>query len=386
MSTDEPLPTGIRKTAYGFQAYIWVDGHQRSKRFPKTATLTAMKTWRHQRRVSDDLGVTLDDHPLTGARFSEDIDTYDKAITTLPSYKNRMRDLKDWPPTFGHLPRKAITPVAIRIQRERWLTVGPRRVFDRKTQAYIAIKAPLSASTVNHRVKALRNFFTVLDPGGYNPAAEIGDVDESASAQPRDIELGIALAIIKALPAKVDSAARLKLIAFTGWPHAQVKTLDPSRIDWKARAVWMPPRKKGRKKKVLVPGYWLPVMPIALSALREMKALGCWGWFSNSGLHKFWRRHLRALIQAGKIPAEAIAYRPYDLRHTFATALGMVTDDERAMQRLLMSAQPRYSQKATDPRTVKALRSLVAYLDSASGRVPAVKQRKAKEGRKRNGQ
>ena len=77
-----------------------------------------------------------------------------------------------------------------------------------------------------------------------------------------------------------------------------------------------------------------------LAAFQQFAALDCWGSFSNSSLRQTF---LRACQKVG-----LTGVRPYDLRHSFGTAMYALTGDVRATGELLMHS----SRKTTDRYTI----------------------------------
>ena len=71
--------------------------------------------------------------------------------------------------------------------------------------------------------------------------------------------------------------ARLAVIAYTGLPHALIKKLTPEAIDWRAKTVTVPARKKGKGAA----GRILPLTAEGLNALRQFAERERWGTFST---------------------------------------------------------------------------------------------------------
>ena len=108
---------------------------------------------------------------------------------------------------------------------------------------------------------------------------------------------------------------------------------------WLVNAVFVKGRRKGKGAK----GQVIPLTTAGLEALRQFDALDCWGTFSTSSV---WQSFQRACAKLG-----LSGLRPYDLRHTFGTAVYATTGDLRATQHLLGHA----SRVTTDRYTLAAV-------------------------------
>jgi integrase len=251
--------------------------------------------------------------------------------------------------------------------RERWLTLGPRHVqrwvmnaeTGKKVRRDNLVEGPLAASTVNHRLRALENMWTVLD-GRHadNPVRDdVPEADEEEGPI-RAIPPDVVRAILATMP---DSAtkARLRVMAATGLPHASLGRIAAADVDLKAKTVWVPGRKKGQGTR----GRLMPITSEAVTAFRLLGRHDAWGAFSRGSLRRMW---VRACHAAGL----TVALRPYDLRHSMATLTLEATGDVRATQMLMGHSSPkvteRYARAAVDP----ALQAAVAKVDKAQKRRP----------------
>lgn len=123
------------------------------------------------------------------------------------------------------------------------------------------------------------------------------------------------------------------VLATTGLPHKLIMALRPEDIDWDGRRVLAHPRRKGTGTAKV----WLPVSAVAIKALRAFDRADAWGAFSTSSLRKAW---LRACRTVG-----LIGVRPYDLRHAYGALLYRQTGDLATVQRLLLHADIRTTQR-----------------------------------------
>jgi integrase len=355
------LPPGIRRTPTGFQTYRWRKdptkprgGYQASKRW-KTLDLARMKAWIKETELRGKRPDIFAEPDVGATTFADDARAYlqrDK-VQTMPTHGERERHIKEWGVVFGHRDRKTIEPHHIQAELDR-------------------LRGAMSAGSVNKRRTALMDLWTTLD--GKHQANPVKGTKpyEEPHPEPRAPELANVLKLLKAMPAKTDYGkkclARLKVITWTGWPHAIVKTLEPADFPhWKQGKAFIRRRKKGKGARAR----WLPLLPEAKAALLEFHKADAYGHFSNSSL---WKR-----VQAASVTAKIPHMRVYDLRHFFLTLIAVTTRDERAVMELGLISTPeiarRYTEAATDPRVQAAVTHVASKL-------PGLKRR-AKQARKR---
>ncbi len=262
------LPVGITKDAIGYRVFVWLNvktpqhpkGRIASKRFPPGTPLADMVHWREAQRV--DARRTPLAHSVNAVGFVADCARYLEAVAAMPTFAERVRQIRAWIIAFGDCDRlKDITPTRIRTQRDRWLTVGPKRIQAKEhgQTVWKDVPLPQSASSVNNRLHALENLFTVLDGRhAYNPVREVPEADPP-DLEPRAIPRDVVAAILGAMPdigksekghRPVDSQtkARLSVMAYTGLSHSQLARVQPTDIDWTHGTLFMRPRHKGRGK------------------------------------------------------------------------------------------------------------------------------------------
>jgi integrase len=348
------MTPGIRKTATGWQAYVWVvdatrakGGYQASRRFPPATTISEMKQWRMKRRLK-----VIDAERRE--TFADDAETYlqrDKVVK-MPTTKERERHIREWVARFGDWERKDIQPHQIQA-------------------ALDAMRATMAAGSVNKRRTALMDLWTTLDGRHQaNPVKATKPYDEPRPT-PRAPSMTDVLQIIERMPIETEYArkcqARIRVIAWTGWPHKILKQLEPEDIDWKAKRAYVHERTKGKGS----PARWVPLLPQAVKALKVFDAADAFGHFSNSSLHK----KFKGARDAMELPH----VRPYDFRHFFGTLIATITRDERAVQELMLLRTPamarRYTEAATNPRTQAAVQDVARRLPGllkAAGRIGRV--------------
>lgn len=340
------LAKNISRDASGISVRLEVAGPPIEKRFPLDTPLETVKTWRddelQRRRDLKKAGT-----PVSGS-FAADAKKYLAAVTAMSEYAQRVRDIGLWTALFGERPRSSIAAVEIRTARDRWLTVGPKLVQRRQPGAaratWMEVATPLSASTVNKRLRALENLWTVLD-GRHapNPVREVPEPQEPDSA-PRALSYAVVERILGQLQPS-QTRARLKVMAYTGLSQVEISGLGPSDLDLARGSVVVRRRRKGRHGKMAPPALH-PLTRDGVAAFREFVKFGCWGAFSVSSM---WKRFQAAARRAGYA-----GLRPYDLRHSYATAVFHATGDLAATQGMLRHRSAvttlRYAAAAVAPR------------------------------------
>jgi integrase len=352
------VPRGFTRTASGFRAWVRVSSHRdafdelRTKRFTGDATAPEIRAWRTDTR--DNLRRQLDAHRQRRAEacgaagtFRADASQYLEAVRALTTYAERTRDIGLWIDEFGDRPRPAIKPHEIRTVRDRWLTVGPRRVW-RKVNGvgqWIDVAGPLSASTVNHRLRALSNLWTVLNgKHAPNPVREVPEAHEPV-AVPRAIDYDTIRQVLAAMadrgrpvkgvprPAHSLAKARARVMAWTGITPKELALVQPDDIHWHDSLIVVPARRKGRG----APGRIVPLGPDATTALQEFDRLGAYGRFRTRGVLRAWHRACQVVL--GR------RVRLYDLRHSFVTGIVRATKNLTTAQLLAGHQDPRTTQR-----------------------------------------
>jgi hypothetical protein len=142
---------GLRPHGKGYQTYCRVHGAFRSASWPKDTPIAEMTAWLKLQR-----GEQSGPHRHAHQSFAKDADTYLAKVKALPTYRQRVTHLTLWAAVFAGKRRRAITSADIRGQRDRWFLEG------------------LAPHTVNLRLRALSNLWTVLDGRrAPNPVREV---------------------------------------------------------------------------------------------------------------------------------------------------------------------------------------------------------------------
>ena len=180
---------------------------------------------------------------------------YLDAVKALPTWKDREREIGLWASVLGHKRRDAITAVDIRTCRDRWLTTARSLDDDR----------PVSGATVNKRLRALSNLYTVLDgKRAPNPVRDVPEAAE-ADAEARALSYEAIQAILDRMPTHRHgqwtknlppadwsptgvslARIRVRLMAYTGQEYATLIRLQPTDVDYARGLLRLPSRKKGK--------------------------------------------------------------------------------------------------------------------------------------------
>jgi integrase len=331
-----PHPVGLRRLPAAWQAYVTVRGRFLSRTFPLDTPLTTMKAWREQTRAAEKYGTPTAD----GRTFAEDADDYLSMVPHMPTIADRTYRIQQWVDVFGPRVRASITSAEIRAQLTAWQTTGR---YD---------GGPLSAGSLNTRRTALMAMYTALD--GRATRNVVRDVPPANDRASGDVDrsrplLELARMIRHTRP-RTQSRARLRVLMWTGWPAALLKGLTAQDVDWTRGIVRVPRRQKGKG----MPSLFVPVLPQAVRALRDLAHVDGWGPFSNSSLH--------STLHRAALAAKLLPCRVYDLRHSWAAwAVTILPPDEvAAMMRTSVRLVSRYSQGSLTDRLTEARNRLQA--------------------------
>jgi integrase len=323
------LPKGIKRTRTGFRVWQRVHpgpGGLKSKRFPMTATITDMKAWREAERVKH----RAEPKPIapTKGTLGADITHYLKLVATMPTLKDRTRDLQAWHDVLGMRPRAKLTRDDFRLVLQDWKLTGR------------AGSKPLAASTVNHRRTALMHLYRVLDgKGAPNPLREIPPFPEPPP-EPRAVSLKDIRAILDAMP-RSKTRARCKVLAWTGIRgSSELQHVRPEHVRLKDRRVWIRTGKKGKPRELVLNA-------AGVQAWREFIAVYAWGKYQKDSLRRSFRRAWKTInaarLNKHKDPLPPL--RVYDLRHSIATALMKAGADLADVQVHLGHTSPRMTRR-----------------------------------------
>jgi site-specific recombinase XerD len=370
------LPTGIFRTKTGYRAIQWVPdprypkGRFVSRSYKAGTSLDEMKRWREEQRVLARRRSTDQDTnaPPVGRGFLADAEYYLEVVKALRSWQERRREMRAWAAYFGEQETATITSTQIHAARDQWLTSGPKRVQERQANgliAWVEKPLPLAPQSVNLRLRALENFFTVLYPQRPNPVRAVPECIPP-DPEPRGETFSLALEVLSFMPDVTrpekggavepgsKSRVRFEVMLLTGLAASQVGRLTPEHIDWTIPAFIAPRRQKGRlghhrqrgRQRVNPPR---PLLPEAVPVLRRLFALGANTPFKSASMTRSIKRAITAanvVRSKRKLPLIPTTLRIYDLtRHTFGTELFRATKNLEHVRHLLGHSDSGMSQR-----------------------------------------
>lgn len=365
------MPRGFYRAPKGFRAWVRVSSRRDAfdmlvtKRFPRNTSLGDIRAWRTEMRSRLRQRLEQRRQTLAAIRgvpdtFHADAQRYLLSVTAMPTYKERCREIALWTELFGDRHRYSIAPHEIRTVRDRWLTVGPRRCWQKVNGVgqWGNVVAPLSASTVNHRLRALSNLWTVLD-GRHAPNPvrdEVPEVDEPADV-PRALDYHTIRRILDAMSDQGRAPrgekrrtyslakARARVMAWTGVTPKELALITPPDVRWDEALLVVPARRKGHG----APGRLVPLGPEAIAALRHFARLDAYGRFRARVVLRAWQQACRIVI--GRTA------RLYDLRHSFITGVVRATGSMATAQLLAGHTDPRTTRRYATAAVLPLLRA-----------------------------
>lgn len=360
--TRDPKWLGIRPHGSGFRATV-SQGRARpqiQRHFPKGTDVAVMQAWREQTQAKH---VIARKQRASRGTFEGDAKRYLKAVAAMPTFTTRERHIHQWIAEFGTRQRDAITAADIRTVRDKWMTT-PRSATDNR---------PLGPASINLRLRALSNLWTVLDgPRAENPVRDVPELQEPQPA-PRHLDYGLVAQVLDLIP-ECRAKRQLTVMAYTGWPSGVMAQLTAADVDLETGVARLPARRKGFG----APGVTVPLLPQAVDALRAYP----WGKPVHPSV-------LRRVLKRAAVKVGIGWLRPYDFRHLYASTLAQASGDERAAQSILQHASlattRRYTLRGVPARIVTAVERLARHLSGTvarhSGQTPAADL--AVSGRKR---
>ncbi len=346
---------GIRRDASGrIQAYVRADGQLRFRRFPVGTSLETVRRWRLETRAA----LQLTQRP--SGTLAADIDPFLRQIADRPRLvAERRQQLEWWAARLGHLRRDAITPADVRA-------------------ALAELRQTHAASTCNHYRQSLFSLYRALD--GREAPNPVRDVKPFTSPAPEaralsyDVVQRILAAMsdqgsarVKGKPRAAASAAkvRCRVLAFTGLRPSELMRYRPEHWDRTAQTLVVYTGKGGRTRTI-------PLSAPAAEALADLEAEGAIGPFSTSSVR---RAFVRAAARLG-----IQGVRPYDLRHSYGTALYRVAGDTRLVEDVLGHTDTRMTGRYTLGHVPEAMRLATSRLEEhlgAAGAPSAARKRAA---------
>jgi integrase len=355
----------------GYSAVAKIGDRQREKRFRPSGDVDTdirrMQRWQLRTRAE-----LLGDRPTRpqADTLASDVPRFLATITAGTPRRDYEKLLAAWLATpLGERPRRDIRRRDVLTQIAAWEADG------------------YSAATLNHRLRALRKLYDVLDgddEDAINPCAKIrkrSEPEPEARGTTYDIIEGI-LALIPDIgytrergqkrPTFNKSKIRLRVMAWTGLPPALIRQITADHIHWNEAELDVTPRRKGKGVKARR----LPLLEEAVSALRDLAAADALGPYSNAAPWNTWdrakRRYIAQLRESetdSRVVDELVRVieplRPYDLRHSFAAMVYEHSGGNRsAVSDLLMHAalqtSERYVKRAVAAVSRRALATVAA--------------------------
>lgn len=339
------IAPNIFEDATGLSVKVTIGGRTRERRFPRGTPLEELEDQRDQWQRHQAVA-----RPALRGTLHADVVAYLRTIGDTRKRTDQQRLCAHWLVAHGHASRFALRPLAIRQQLAAWREAGA------------------AASSCNHRLSALRSVFAAVNtPDEINYAAQVKKLPEP-EPEPRALPDGVVERILAAMPHRsrpvtgqprgTVSLTRLRCAvwAYTGLPPSQMARIQArTDIDWAAGMLRARPRRKGRGTRAA----WVELLPEGLAALRALHDAGGLGLrFSTSALHASFLRACRTVIReqlaGGEEPLPhrvdedgtiVPLVRPYDLRHTFGTAVLAASNDLAATQHLLQHSTPTQTQR-----------------------------------------
>ena len=297
------LPPGCRFWKGSIQAYVRCPGGGRkAKSFPVDTPNRTLYDWQQRTKLTSAA-------PASGS-FAGDTATYLARIAAHPSHAEIARHLAHWLTALGGArARQTVTAGEIDQVMQGWLRAG------------------LAPDTARKRRPGLLAMFNRLDgKGGSNPVRE-SHPPPPTRPQVRTLDYAIIATLFGVMPPS-RTRARLKVMAWTGLPPAQIRQLEPADVDLERGTVRVAPRRKGRGAEARM----LPLLPQAVDAFREFAAVKAWGSFTSAPFALSFQRAAKRVGLTGA--------RPYDLRHAYGALLYEACHDQATVGRLLLHASP----------------------------------------------
>lgn len=291
--------------------------------------------------------------------FRADVERY---IRTVGANANRSFIARRWADEFGDRPRTEITHLDIREAFTRLRSLQTFRGHARTPNKGLG----LMPATLNHYRNVLAHIWTILDgDGAPNPAKTIKHFRVVKVI--RFHELRDWYRVLARMERDGKTRARLRVMLWTALPMKQLQALTIGDIDLDNARIRVADRHKGKGGHR---GGWIPVLPPAVAALRNFIRVNAFGWFGYNGPHDSLTRAIAKenawRLAHGKPTIRHM--RAYDARHTGGTMMALLTEDERALQELMLHSTPQmtrhYTEQATRIRMQKAVAKMSLDVDT----------------------
>lgn len=291
------IAEGVYRDQYGLAATVKVGRVQREQRFRPDESIDFIKAWRVRMRaeLTDDREeeAAVDGPAPERGTFAHDLPRYLLLIVGRPSYKSDRSHLRAWLPSLGPVQRSQIRPSQVQTVISAWHQAG------------------LSARTIRHRRRVLRELYQALDKAHARPPLKGVTIPKIPAPHPTPVSHALIKKVAKSLKKgkrhpegyggdSDKGYARFLVRATTGQRPSQIMRTAPSDVDLK-RKIWFVRAGKGGDQ---IP---LPLNDEAVRAWKTFIEVEAWGSFDARSFSRLLRRH-----------GWPKGIRPYTLRHTFA--------------------------------------------------------------------
>lgn len=337
---------GLRRHGAGWETYVRVRGEFRSESWALDTPISEMTGWLKEQRGEQAKT------PRHGKSFFKDATRYLAQVAALPTFPQRQTHIQLWVDAFVNKARRKITSAEIRGQRDRWLLEG------------------LAPHTVNLRLRALSNLWTVLD--GRRAPNPVRDVPEATEPdpEPRSLPYWLAERIVSSIPERNSlERAQARLMITTGLTPVEMSRLLPRHWNPTARTLFVQGRRKGQGGA----SRSIPLTNAATQALSAFSSARGWERLPSKQFYRLFRKACDRtaddpLILDAQTRERLRQVEPYDLRHSYATALYRTSGDAHAAANILghrsTSTTQRYIAAALAERVHKAVGMLAAKVGS----------------------
>ena len=210
--------------------------------------------------------------------------------------------------------------------------------------------------------QAIYQLYRLLDrgTGRANPVADV-ELPPLPAPEPR----GVSLAILDAIFATLQdspSRDRLRLLAYAGLRPCEVARIQADDFTDGAEPTLLVRTAKGG------PAGTLPLLPEAAEAVRALIAGEHLGHFGTAPIGRVLHRACAKVTAALEL-RPPLHLRPYDLRHSFGTAVTLAADERTAQASLRhasITTTKRYTLRAVPERVRTALRAIDGRKPAAS--------------------
>jgi integrase len=395
-SDDEIFPTGITPTYWengdrrGFRVTVWMPqwpgypkGRLLQKRFPATATITAMRDWQEEQRVDGRRRVNAGTPPPVAVGFAANADAYLATRASSPTFAERRRYVLMWVELFGERDHTTITAAEIRAQCEQWILHGPKWIYDKGKRVLKPL--PLSPQEVNLRLRVLENIWTTLWPTERNIVRDVQEYGDATTAKPRGQTFALAYEVRDYMPdlstppkngaAEIGSLSRVRfeVMFLTGLEPQQVGRLAVSDVDFSVPSIVLPLRQKGfstkRRKRPRRRIRARPLLDEAVPAFRRLFALGGNRPFSHASLGRSIKRAVAAANRQRKADGKPLIDTTLRLkdwtRHTCGSEIYRRTGDLKMVQELLGLSDLRMAEIYAESAVQEHMKTAAAKLNDA---------------------